>query len=96
MGKRGGDWIVEAVKQGGGSGEELDLMTVCDTGSLATSVSPLLLTQDKGADTDHIIVLRAWLWNCTRRHNLLVRGWKVEQSAFHSVDATPPRFPVRS
>ncbi|KAF9793332.1 eukaryotic translation initiation factor 2B [Thelephora terrestris] len=37
MGKWGGDWIVEAVKKSGGSGEELNLMTVCNAGSLATS-----------------------------------------------------------
>ena len=39
MGKWGGDWIVEAVKKNGGSGEGLNLLTVCNTGSLATSVS---------------------------------------------------------
>lgn len=39
MGKWGGDWIVEAVKKSSGTGEELNLMTVCNTGSLATSVS---------------------------------------------------------
>ena len=39
MGKWGGDWIAEAVKKSGGSGEGLNLLTVCNTGSLATSVS---------------------------------------------------------
>lgn len=42
MGKWGGDWIAEAVKKSGGSGEGLNLLTVCNTGSLATSVSPSL------------------------------------------------------
>lgn len=37
MGKWGGDWIVEAVEKSGGSGEGLNLLTVCNTGSLATS-----------------------------------------------------------
>jgi methylthioribose-1-phosphate isomerase len=41
MGKWGGDWIAEAVKKSGGSGEGLNLMTVCNTGGLATSVSSL-------------------------------------------------------
>lgn len=41
MGKWGGDWIVKAVKKSGGSGEGLNLLTVCNTGSLATSVSSL-------------------------------------------------------
>ena len=41
MGKWGGDWIAEAAKTSGGSGERLNLLTVCNTGSLATSVSPL-------------------------------------------------------
>ena len=42
MGKWGGDWIIEAVKKSGGSGEKLNLLTVCNTGSLATSVRPFL------------------------------------------------------
>jgi methylthioribose-1-phosphate isomerase len=42
MGKWGGDWIVETVKENGGSGEGLNLLTVCNTGSLATSVSSIL------------------------------------------------------
>jgi len=42
MGKWGGEWIVEAVKKSGGSGEGLNLMTVCNTGGLATSVSSFL------------------------------------------------------
>ena len=41
MGKQGGDWIAEVVKNSGGSGEGLNLLTVCNTGSLATSVSSL-------------------------------------------------------
>lgn len=40
MAKHGGEWLVEQVKQKGGSGEGLNVMTVCNTGSLATSVSP--------------------------------------------------------
>lgn len=45
MGKWGGDWIVEAVKKSGGSGERLNLLTVCNTGSLATSVCSLDLCE---------------------------------------------------
>ena len=41
MGKWGGDWIEEAAKKNGGSGEGLTLLTVCNTGSLATSVRNL-------------------------------------------------------
>ncbi|KAI0812505.1 eukaryotic translation initiation factor 2B [Irpex lacteus] len=37
MGKWGGDWLIEQVKQKGGSGKDLNVMTVCNTGSLATS-----------------------------------------------------------
>lgn len=39
MAKHGGEWLVEQVKRKGGSGEGLNVMTVCNTGSLATSVS---------------------------------------------------------
>ncbi|KAJ7045746.1 hypothetical protein C8F04DRAFT_1249128 [Mycena alexandri] len=37
MSQWGGDWLVDVVKQNGGSGSELNVMTVCNTGSLATS-----------------------------------------------------------
>ena len=41
MSKWGGDWLVERVRAAGmGSGDELNVMTVCNTGSLATSVRP--------------------------------------------------------
>lgn len=39
MAKWGAEWLVEEVKRKGGSGEKLNVMTVCNTGSLATSVS---------------------------------------------------------
>ena len=56
MGKWGGDWIVEVVKRSGGSGEGLNVLTVCNTGSLATSVSsPSDATHD-GVRTDHFPV----------------------------------------
>ncbi|TCD71589.1 S-methyl-5-thioribose-1-phosphate isomerase [Steccherinum ochraceum] len=37
MGKWGGEWLVEETKRRGGSGVGLNVMTVCNTGSLATS-----------------------------------------------------------
>jgi len=37
MAKWGGDWLVDEVKDKGGSGEGLNVLTVCNTGSLATS-----------------------------------------------------------
>jgi len=37
MAKWGGDWLVEQVKGRGGSGEGLNVLMVCNTGSLATS-----------------------------------------------------------
>ena len=38
MAKWGGDWLVELVKSTGASGDGLNVLTVCNTGSLATSV----------------------------------------------------------
>jgi methylthioribose-1-phosphate isomerase len=38
MSKLGGDWLIEQVKQNGGTAKELNVLTVCNTGSLATSV----------------------------------------------------------
>ncbi|KAM5532861.1 hypothetical protein V8D89_013502 [Ganoderma adspersum] len=37
MSKWGGEWLIERVKSRGGSGTDLNVMTVCNTGSLATS-----------------------------------------------------------
>jgi methylthioribose-1-phosphate isomerase len=39
MAKWGGDWLADEVKRkGGGDGNDLNVLTVCNTGSLATSV----------------------------------------------------------
>lgn len=38
MSKWGGDWLVDQVKAKGKDPEGLNVMTVCNTGSLATSV----------------------------------------------------------
>ncbi len=38
MSKWGGEWLVERRKSAGSAGEALKVMTVCNTGSLATSV----------------------------------------------------------
>ncbi|KAI0062869.1 putative translation initiation factor [Artomyces pyxidatus] len=37
MAKWGGEWLIEEVKKAGGSGKSLNVLTVCNTGSLATS-----------------------------------------------------------
>jgi methylthioribose-1-phosphate isomerase len=37
MAKLGGDWLVERIKAGGETGDQLNVLTVCNTGSLATS-----------------------------------------------------------
>ena len=44
MAKRGGEWLIDHVKRQGGSGEGLNVLTVCNTGSLATSVRVLYST----------------------------------------------------
>lgn len=38
MARSGGEWLVDQYKQRGLSGDNLNVMTVCNTGSLATSV----------------------------------------------------------
>lgn len=43
MAKWGGEWLVEQVKNNGESGEGLNVLTVCNTGSLATSVCIFVL-----------------------------------------------------
>jgi methylthioribose-1-phosphate isomerase len=44
MSKHGAEWLVERVKAAGGEPSGLNVMTVCNTGSLATSVSKLMYT----------------------------------------------------
>lgn len=41
MAKWGGEWLIDQVKSHGGTGEGLNVLTVCNTGSLATSVRAL-------------------------------------------------------
>jgi len=43
MAKWGGDWLIEETKRRGGSGQSLNVLTVCNTGSLATSVRSMAL-----------------------------------------------------
>jgi methylthioribose-1-phosphate isomerase len=45
MAQHGGEWLGELDKGSGGSGKDLNVLTVCNTGSLATSVwqSPTLI-----------------------------------------------------
>lgn len=42
MAEHGGEWLAELDRGSGGSGQELNVLTVCNTGSLATSVWHLL------------------------------------------------------
>jgi methylthioribose-1-phosphate isomerase len=42
MSKHGAEWLVERIKAQGGEGTGLNVMTVCNTGSLATSVRVFL------------------------------------------------------
>ena len=42
MARWGGEWLVERVRAAGGAGDALNVMTVCNTGSLATSVGATL------------------------------------------------------
>ena len=58
MSKFGGEWLVEQIKGSGGSGEGLNVLTVCNTGSLATSVRALLHSSMK-----HRSQMKPGLWN---------------------------------
>jgi methylthioribose-1-phosphate isomerase len=44
MSKLGAQWLVEKIKREKGGKDKLKVMTVCNTGSLATSVSRSLLS----------------------------------------------------
>ena len=42
MSKHGAEWIAQQVQAAGGDAESLNMLTVCNTGSLATSVSLMI------------------------------------------------------
>jgi methylthioribose-1-phosphate isomerase len=60
MAKWGGDWLVERVKGEGGSGDGLNVLTVCNTGSLATSVGNVTFSCMPCAA--NLRYLRAGIW----------------------------------
>lgn len=89
MSKWGGEWLVERVKGNGGSGEGLNVLTVCNTGSLATSVRdlyPIIWTP--------LIMLNIGIWYSTRVNNLLTRDRKAGESLFHPDCTLSSRIPV--
>jgi methylthioribose-1-phosphate isomerase len=49
MAKRGGEWLADHVKEQGSTGDGLNVLTVCNTGSLATSVSTDFLTKTRSS-----------------------------------------------
>lgn len=72
MGKWGGEWLVEETKKRGGSGDHLNVMTVCNTGSLATSVC------DHFAWMSLIDPFAATgLRNCFGAHHVSTRDWQA-------------------
>jgi methylthioribose-1-phosphate isomerase len=50
MSKLGAQWLVDKIKREKGGKDKLKVMTVCNTGSLATSVSTALSAVDDQAD----------------------------------------------
>lgn len=47
MGKHGAEWLVQLTKEKGEKADKLNLLTVCNTGSLATSVSAFIFYSDQ-------------------------------------------------
>jgi methylthioribose-1-phosphate isomerase len=99
MAKWGGDWLVEKVKGGGGSGDGLNVLTVCNTGSLATSVrTSLFLLYDYAAilipsgrdmvpplDLSPIYTKRGSLkWHIIRRQHHITRAPGAETTLLAS------------
>jgi methylthioribose-1-phosphate isomerase len=60
MARWGGEWLVERVKGEGGSGDGLNVLTVCNTGSLATSVGNVTFSCMPCAA--NLRYLRAGIW----------------------------------
>ena len=69
MAKWGGDWLVDLVKAKGASGDGLSVLTVCNTGSLATSVNCFFsLSQPE----TNFTLSPPGIRHCPRSHNISI------------------------
>jgi methylthioribose-1-phosphate isomerase len=94
MAKWGGDWLVEQVKGEGGSGEGLNVLTVCNTGSLATSVRsvPFSCMTDYGANLRY---LPAGIWYSPWTYHLSSRNGEAWKGILYADSAISPGLQVR-
>ena len=60
MAKWGGEWLAGEVRKKGGEGKGLNVLTVCNTGSLATSVSSRQLRESPLLDWFSRDMARHW------------------------------------
>jgi len=89
MAKRAGEWILDHHKVQG----DVNILTVCNTGSLATSVC-LYFTQVISAQFNYILF--AGLWNRNWCDHLSSRDWETRDSVLYPNSAIPPGLAVSS
>jgi methylthioribose-1-phosphate isomerase len=96
MSRYGAEWIlaqVEKRRRGGGGASDVDglnVMTVCNTGGLATSVRTRL-----GWNFHfHANLSRAGIRDCAGCHYPPPRDWQAQASLLYSEHAIPSRFQV--
>lgn len=86
MSMLGGDWLLNRVGNNEGG---LNVLTVCNTGSLATSVCT--------CEFSHLFILNSsmiGIWYRIRLNHVPSRVWQAEQSLLHSDSALPSRIKV--
>ncbi len=91
MAKWGGDWLVEQVKDGGGSGDGLNVLTVCNTGSLATSVRDISSCMTMRPT----VILSGGIWYGPWTYHLSPRNEETWKSILYADSTISPGLQVR-
>lgn len=90
MSKWGGDWLADRVTSNGGDGRGINVLTVCNTGSLATSVCPHafgLIRFDS--------LVTSGLWYGLGADHLSTRNRKAREGLLYTDSSVPPGIKER-
>jgi len=90
MSKRGGDWLVDRVISNGGDGRGLNVLTVCNTGSLATSVCPYTFKLIRFDSS-----ITSGLWYGLGADYPSTRNWKTREGILYTDSSVPPGLKER-
>jgi len=90
MSKWGGDWLVDRVISNGGDGRGLNVLTVCNTGSLATSVCPYAFKLTRFDSP-----ITSGLWYSVGADHPSTRNWKAWEGILYTDSSVSPGLKER-